>query len=44
MNAILSLDQGTIKLPAKTLHLLAGLNSDQYAAKMRGHLFLPLAA
>jgi len=27
-----------VKLPAKTLHLLAGLNADQYAAEMRGQL------
>ena len=28
----------TIKLPRNTLHLLAGLNADQYAAEMRGQL------
>jgi len=33
-----------IKLPGKTLHLLAGLNADQYAAEMRGQLAMPLAA
>jgi PTS system glucose-specific IIC component len=27
-----------VKLNAKTLHLLAGLNADQYAAEMRGQL------
>jgi PTS system glucose-specific IIC component len=27
-----------VKLPDHTLHLLAGLNSDQYAAEMRGQL------
>jgi len=27
-----------VKLPDKTLHLLAGLNADQYAAEMRGQL------
>lgn len=29
---------GLVKLPDKTLHLLAGLNADQYAAEMRGQL------
>ncbi len=33
-----------IKLPNKTLHLLAGLNADQYAAEMRAQLAAPLAA
>jgi glucose PTS system EIICB or EIICBA component len=33
-----------VKLPGKTLHLLAGLNADQYAAEMRGQLAMPLAA
>jgi PTS system glucose-specific IIC component len=27
-----------VRLPEKTLHLLAGLNADQYAAEMRGQL------
>jgi PTS system glucose-specific IIC component len=27
-----------VRLPNKTCHLLAGLNADQYAAEMRGHL------
>jgi PTS system glucose-specific IIC component len=33
-----------IKLPGKTLHLLVGLNADQYAAEMRGQMAMPLAA
>jgi len=33
-----------IRLPRRTLHLLAGLNADQYAAEMRGQLSMPLAA
>jgi glucose PTS system EIICB or EIICBA component len=33
-----------IRLPNNTMHLLAGLNADQYAAEMRGQLALPLAA
>src|SRR5436190_11274 len=33
-----------VKLPGKTLHLLVGLNADQYAAEMRGQLAMPLAA
>jgi len=33
-----------IKLPNNTLHLLAGLNADQYAAEMRAQLAVPLAA
>jgi PTS system glucose-specific IIC component len=33
-----------IKLPEKTLHLLVGLNADQYAAEMRAQLAVPLAA
>jgi PTS system glucose-specific IIC component len=33
-----------IRLPNKTLHLLAGLNADQYAAEMRAQLAAPLAA
>jgi PTS system glucose-specific IIC component len=36
--------EAVIKLPAKTLHLLAGLNADQYAAEMRGQLAMPQAA
>ena len=27
-----------VKLPGRTLHLLAGLNADQYAVEMRGQL------
>ena len=30
--------------PSTPLHLLAGLNADQYAAEMRGQLAMPLAA
>jgi len=33
-----------IKLPAKTWHLLAGLNADQYAAELRGQMAMPQAA
>jgi PTS system glucose-specific IIC component len=33
-----------VKLPNNLLHLLVGLNADQYAAEMRGQLALPLAA
>ena len=36
--------EAVIKLPGRTLHLLAGLNADQYAAEMRGQLAVPLAA
>ena len=36
--------EAVIKLPGRTLHLLAGLNADQYAAEMRGQLAMPLAA
>jgi PTS system glucose-specific IIC component len=36
--------EAVIKLPAKTWHLLAGLNADQYAAEMRGQLAMPQAA
>ncbi len=36
--------EAVIRLPGKTLHLLAGLNADQYAAEMRGQLAMPLAA
>ena len=33
-----------VALPNNTMHLLVGLNADQYAAEMRGQLALPLAA
>ncbi len=33
-----------LRLPNNTIHLLVGLNADQYAAEMRGQLALPLAA
>ena len=33
-----------VRLPNKTLHLLAGLNADQYAAEMRAQLSAPVAA
>ena len=33
-----------VKLPNNIIHLLVGLNADQYAAEMRGQLALPLAA
>jgi PTS system glucose-specific IIC component len=36
--------QAVVKLPNRTIHLLVGLNADQYAAEMRGQLALPLAA
>ncbi len=36
--------EAVVKLPDKTIHLLAGLNADQYAAEMRGQLAVPLAA
>ena len=36
--------EALIKLPNNTIHLLVGLNADQYAAEMRGQLALPLAA
>jgi PTS system glucose-specific IIC component len=36
--------EGVIKLPGRILHLLAGLNADQYAAEMRGQLAMPQAA
>jgi PTS system glucose-specific IIC component len=36
--------EAIIKLPEKTLHLLAGLNADQYAAEMRGQIAMPRAA
>jgi PTS system glucose-specific IIC component len=33
--------EAVIKLPAKTFHLLAGLNADQYAAELRGQIAAP---
>jgi PTS system glucose-specific IIC component len=36
--------EAVIKLPNQTRHLLVGLNSDQYAAEMKGQLALSLAA
>jgi len=36
--------EAVVPLPNKTMHLLVGLNADQYAAEMRGQLALPLAA
>ena len=36
--------EAVVKLPNKTIHLLAGLNADQYAAEMRGQFAMPLAA
>lgn len=36
--------EAVIKLPAKTWHLLAGLNADQYAAELRGQLAMSHAA
>jgi PTS system glucose-specific IIC component len=33
-----------LKLPNETLHLLVGLNADQYAAEMRAQLAVPVAA
>ena len=33
-----------VNLPNNTIHLLVGLNADQYAAEMRGQLAFPLAA
>ena len=33
-----------VRLPNNTIHLLVGLNADQYAAEMRGQLALPVAA
>jgi PTS system glucose-specific IIC component len=36
--------EALIRLPNKTLHLLVGLNADQYAAEMKGQLALSLAA
>ncbi|OAI57410.1 PTS glucose transporter subunit IIBC [Verrucomicrobiaceae bacterium SCGC AG-212-N21] len=33
--------EAVIKLPARTLHLLAGLNADQYAAELRAQLAAP---
>jgi PTS system glucose-specific IIC component len=36
--------EATTKLPNRVLHLLVGLNADQYAAEMRAQLAVPLAA
>ena len=36
--------EAVVKLPNKTIHLLAGLNADQYAAEMKGQFAMPLAA
>jgi PTS system glucose-specific IIC component len=36
--------EAIVKLPDNIVHLLVGLNADQYAAEMRGQLALPLAA
>ena len=36
--------QAVVKLPANTMHLLAGLNAKQCAAKMKGQLAMSLAA
>jgi PTS system glucose-specific IIC component len=36
--------EAVVRFPAKTLHLLVGLNADQYAAEMRAQLALSLAA
>ncbi len=36
--------EAVIRLPNKILHLLVGLNADQYAAEMKGQLALSLAA
>ena len=36
--------QALVTLPGNVIHLLVGLNADQYAAEMRGQLALPLAA
>jgi PTS system glucose-specific IIC component len=36
--------EAIVRLPGETLHLLAGLNADQYAAEMRGQLAMPRAA
>jgi len=33
---------GVVRVAEHTLHLLAGLNADQYAAEMRGQLSGPL--
>jgi PTS system glucose-specific IIC component len=30
--------EGVVKLPDHVVHLLTGLNADQYAAEMRGQL------
>jgi PTS system, glucose-like IIB component len=36
--------EAIVRLPGNIVHLLVGLNADQYAAEMRGQLTLPLAA
>jgi PTS system glucose-specific IIC component len=36
--------QAVVSLPNRTLHLLAGLNADQYAAEIRAQLATPIAA
>ncbi|EDY20837.1 PTS system, glucose-specific IIBC subunit [Chthoniobacter flavus Ellin428] len=36
--------EAVVRFPGETLHLLAGLNADQYAAEMRGQLAMPRAA
>ena len=36
--------EAIVRLPGNVVHLLVGLNADQYAAEMRGQLALPLAA
>ncbi len=36
--------EALLKLPGNTVHLLAGLNADQYAAELRGQLAMPKAA
>jgi PTS system glucose-specific IIC component len=36
--------EAVIKLAQNTVHLLVGLNADQYAAEIRGQLAMPLAA
>ncbi len=36
--------EAVVRLAQNTVHLLVGLNADQYAAEMRGQLAMPLAA
>lgn len=36
--------EAVVKLTGNTVHLLAGLNADQYAAEMKGQLAMPAAA